>query len=145
MREFTAQQRTETLCTALEMLDSRRLSPEETLTRATICEVLEARYPAVDAALQKWAEDDTTTGATYVATLVAAAREAARGHPMTATPTCEKHGPMVTRPPTTKEQAFCGTWYACGHVEYGHTCRATALIPSSGLLDQLAEQRRATQ
>lgn len=60
---------------------------------------------------------------------------------MTATPACEKHGPMATRPPATKEQAFCGTWYACGHVEYGRVCRATALLPSPALLRQLAAQR----
>ena len=56
-------------------------------------------------------------------------------------PSCEKHGSMTLRTPETKEQAFCGAWYICEHIEFGHACGNTALLPSAELLAQLDEQR----
>lgn len=60
----------------------------------------------------------------------------------TTPPECSKgHGPMVQRPPHTREQEFCGTWFECA--PRFPPCRNSVLIPSPGLLEQLEEQRQA--
>lgn len=55
-------------------------------------------------------------------------------------PSCPQHGPMSPKPPGTPEHAFCGVWYTCT----GPRCWYSELIPSPGLLAQLAEQRART-
>lgn len=45
-------------------------------------------------------------------------------------PTCSKgHGYMDLRTSTTKEQAWCGTWYDCTNPH----CRDSVLLPSPEL------------
>ena len=57
MKAFAARQPTPTLCEALTVLDGRKLSDEERLSRAVIMDVLCERHPAADAAFDAWAED----------------------------------------------------------------------------------------
>lgn len=40
------------------------------------------------------------------------------------------HGPLQYRPPGTREQAWCGTWFTC------HRCRSSVLWPSPALRAQ---------
>lgn len=52
------------------------------------------------------------------------------------TPLCDHENGLVLRPLSrqTPEQRFCGIWYDCPH------CHFSKLIPSKGLLAQLAAQ-----
>lgn len=52
-------------------------------------------------------------------------------------PSCPQHGPMSPKAPGSPESAFCGVWYACT----GLRCWRAHLLPSSGLLAQLDQQR----
>jgi len=54
-------------------------------------------------------------------------------------PACDKHGPMTLVEPGTKEQAFCGTWYACQNPR--PRCGDSVLLMSRELITQLDEQR----
>lgn len=47
-------------------------------------------------------------------------------------PACRLHGPMTLRPAYTKEQAWCGVWYACT----AFRCGRSVLIPSAELRAQ---------
>lgn len=62
MTAFAEQQPTQRLCEALTMLDGRKLTEPERLTRAVIMDVLCARHPEADAAFDAWAEDLESTG-----------------------------------------------------------------------------------
>lgn len=54
-------------------------------------------------------------------------------------PDCDQHGPMSLRSAGTKEQAWCGVWYACT----APRCRNANLLPSPELLASLEQQRAA--
>lgn len=59
--------------------------------------------------------------------------------------TCRDCGAeRVVLVPGTREQKFVGVTWGCPNRDYGlHRCLTTVLVPSGGLLAQLAEQRRA--
>lgn len=53
-------------------------------------------------------------------------------------PRCPTHNtPMHYRPPRSREQAFCGTWYDCDTPG----CSCSVLLLSQELQAQLATQR----
>lgn len=57
LRAHIEPQSTQTICEALALLDllpKKSMKPEERMVYAALCDVLEARFPHLDAALEAW-------------------------------------------------------------------------------------------
>ena len=63
MKTRTAQQSTAVLCEAIVMLAGTPRTPETTLTRVVMLDVLCERHPEAEAAAEAWAESDDESGA----------------------------------------------------------------------------------
>ena len=61
MKSLTAAQSTEALCLALGELKGREMGDAEKMTQAVISDELCKRYPAANAAADRWCDDLETT------------------------------------------------------------------------------------